>query len=226
MEAEPPSPSFTFRHRSAHVPCFDTPAADDRRPCLSFRRRRVRLRRPGQPAAAADAARRHPPASPARRPSPTSIRVTWSAVTGATSYDVEQAGATGDLRRAPSARSPRRSTSPRGLAPETDYRFRVRALRTGEQGPFSTEATVRDLQPHHGAGHGRHHHEHHVDVRQHLSAHAHHLRGQRRHAHDPARHARHRRRRSRRARRRRWWRSSCCAARASTPWAPPPIRSS
>jgi len=74
-------------------------------------------------------------------PSPTSIRVTWSAVTGATSYEVERAQGTGIFAPAGTATTPELVVT--GLSAETDYRFRVRALRTTEQSPFSTEATVR-----------------------------------------------------------------------------------
>ena len=73
--------------------------------------------------------------------SPTSIRVTWSPVTGATSYEVERAQGTGTFAAAGSASATELTVS--SLAPETEYRFRVRALRGTEQGPFSTEATVR-----------------------------------------------------------------------------------
>ena len=74
-------------------------------------------------------------------PSPTSIRVTWSAVTGATSYEVERATGTGAFASAGTATATELTST--GLAPETDYRFRVRAIRGTEQSPFSTEATVR-----------------------------------------------------------------------------------
>jgi hypothetical protein len=73
-------------------------------------------------------------------PSPTSIRVTWSAVSGATSYEVERAQGTGSF--APAGTATTTELVVTGLAPETPYRFRVRALRTTETGPFSTEATV------------------------------------------------------------------------------------
>lgn len=76
-------------------------------------------------------------------PSPTSIRVTWTAVTGATSYEVERAtGATGGTFAAAGTATATELVVT-GLSPESDYRFRVRALRNAEQGPFSTEATVR-----------------------------------------------------------------------------------
>ena len=73
-------------------------------------------------------------------PSPTSIRVTWSAVAGATSYEVERATGSGNFSAAGTATTTELVVT--GLAPETQYRFRVRALRNTEQGPFSTEVTV------------------------------------------------------------------------------------
>ncbi len=73
--------------------------------------------------------------------SPTGIRVTWSAVTGATSYVVEQATGTGAFALAGTVSATEYVAS--NLTPNTDYRFRVRALRGTEQGPFSTDATVR-----------------------------------------------------------------------------------
>ena len=73
-------------------------------------------------------------------PSPTSIRVTWAAVTGATGYDVEQATGSGAFSSVGSVTATEYTAT--GLTPETEYRFRVRATRTGEQSPFSTEAVV------------------------------------------------------------------------------------
>ncbi len=73
-------------------------------------------------------------------PSPTSIRVTWSAVSGATSYEVERAlGAEAFVAAGTSSTTELVVSS---LAPETAYRFRVRALRNAEQGPYSAEATI------------------------------------------------------------------------------------
>jgi len=74
-------------------------------------------------------------------PSPTSIRVTWAVVSTAASYEVERALGTGAFASAGTATTPELVVT--GLAPETDYRFRVRAIRGTAQGPFSTEATVR-----------------------------------------------------------------------------------
>jgi hypothetical protein len=74
-------------------------------------------------------------------PSPTSIRVTWSAVTGATSYEVDRATGAGSFATVGTPTATELVVS--GLSPETEYRFRVRALRGTEQGPYSTEATLR-----------------------------------------------------------------------------------
>jgi hypothetical protein len=73
-------------------------------------------------------------------PSPTSIRLTWSAVSGATSYEVERA--TGSGAFAASGTSATTELVVPSLAPESPYRFRVRALRGTEQGPFSAEVTI------------------------------------------------------------------------------------
>lgn len=74
-------------------------------------------------------------------PTPTSIRVTWSAVSGATSYEVERALATGAFSLAGSTTAPELVVT--GLSADTVYRFRVRALRGTEQSPLSAETTVR-----------------------------------------------------------------------------------
>jgi hypothetical protein len=73
-------------------------------------------------------------------PSPTSIRLTWSAVPGATSYEVERASGSGAF--AASGTSVTTELVVPSLAPESPYRFRVRALRGTEQGPFSAEVTI------------------------------------------------------------------------------------
>jgi hypothetical protein len=83
----------------------------------------------------------HPTGVAGTSPSPTSARVTWSAVTGATSYEVDRATGTGSF--APAGTPTATELVVSGLSPETEYRFRVRALRGTEQGPYSTEATVR-----------------------------------------------------------------------------------
>lgn len=73
--------------------------------------------------------------------SPTGIRVTWTAATGATSYTVEQATGTGAFSTAGTVSGTEFSAA--NLQPSTDYRFRVRGLRGTEQGPFSGDVTVR-----------------------------------------------------------------------------------
>ncbi len=72
--------------------------------------------------------------------SPTSIRVTWTAATGATSYEVQQATGTGAFATVGTVTTTEYTAT--GLTPETEYRFQVRATKTGEQGPYSTVATV------------------------------------------------------------------------------------
>jgi hypothetical protein len=72
--------------------------------------------------------------------SPTSIRVTWTAVPNATGYDVEQATGSGTFAAVGSVTATEYTAT--GLTPETQYRFRVRATRTGEQTAFSTETVV------------------------------------------------------------------------------------
>lgn len=74
---------------------------------------------------------------------PTSARVTWSAVDGAGAYEVERAaGTTGGTFTALGVVTVLEYTDNTVLA-EQDYRYRVRAVRTTENGPYSTEAAVR-----------------------------------------------------------------------------------
>ena len=75
-------------------------------------------------------------------PSPTSIRVTWSAVGTATGYRVERASGTGGTFAqigTPTATEYVDS----GLSAETSYRYRVSATRGADVSPTSTEVTVR-----------------------------------------------------------------------------------
>lgn len=75
-------------------------------------------------------------------PSPTSIRVTWSAVGTATGYRVERASGTGSTFAqigTPTATEYVDS----GLSAETSYRYRVTATRGADVSPTSTEVTVR-----------------------------------------------------------------------------------
>ncbi|MBM3899460.1 MAG: fibronectin type III domain-containing protein [Gemmatimonadetes bacterium] len=71
---------------------------------------------------------------------PTSVQLSWAAVSGADRYEVDRATASGTFATVGTATTAtfRDST----LAPETSYKFRVRALRGTEQGPYSTEATA------------------------------------------------------------------------------------
>jgi Fibronectin type III domain len=76
-------------------------------------------------------------------PSPTSIRVTWSASTGATGYRVERAPETGGTFAEVGATTTALEFVNSNLTPETGYRFRVLALRGTEVSPASSEVTVR-----------------------------------------------------------------------------------
>lgn len=75
--------------------------------------------------------------------SSTSVRVTWSAVPDAGAYEVERAtGTTGGTFTQVDVVTSLEFTNT-GLSPETDYRYRVRGVRTGATGPYSTELSVR-----------------------------------------------------------------------------------
>lgn len=67
--------------------------------------------------------------------SPTSARVTWTPVTGATSYEVESAEAGGSF--APAGTSTTTSLDISGLVTGGEYRFRVTALAGSQRGPTS-----------------------------------------------------------------------------------------
>jgi hypothetical protein len=71
--------------------------------------------------------------------SPTSISVTWTAVTSATGYVLERAeGASGSFAQI--ATPTATSYDDSGLTPETQYRYRVAARSGSDQSTFSTEA--------------------------------------------------------------------------------------
>ncbi len=75
--------------------------------------------------------------------SPTSAKVTWAAVSGAGAYEVERAsGTTGGAFTQVGVVTALEYTNT-GLTAESDYRYRVRAVRTGENGPYSAELSVR-----------------------------------------------------------------------------------
>lgn len=84
------------------------------------------------------------PSSPAATAtSPTSVRVTWSTVLEAGAYEVERApGTTGGTFTQVGVVTALEFVNT-GLTPETDYRYRVRAVRTGENGPYTAELPVR-----------------------------------------------------------------------------------
>lgn len=75
--------------------------------------------------------------------SPTSARVTWAAVSGAGAYEVERAAGTSGGTFAQVGVVTAVTFDNTGLTAETDYRYRVRAVRTGENGPYSAELAVR-----------------------------------------------------------------------------------
>lgn len=75
-------------------------------------------------------------------PSPTSIRIAWTAVGTATGYRVERAPETGGtFAQIGTPTTPEYVDS--GLLPETSYRYRVLAVRGSDVSPTSTEVTVR-----------------------------------------------------------------------------------
>jgi len=84
------------------------------------------------------------PSSPAATAtSPTTVRVTWSTVLEAGAYEVERApGTTGGTFTQVGVVTALEFINT-GLTAETDYRYRVRAVRTGENGPYTAELAVR-----------------------------------------------------------------------------------
>ena len=76
-------------------------------------------------------------------PAATTIRVVWNPVNSATAYDVQQATLTGAFATVNRVTGTDYLAS--GLAPTTDYRFRVRAVRDTATGPFSDATTIRTL---------------------------------------------------------------------------------
>jgi chitodextrinase len=72
---------------------------------------------------------------------PNSIQLTWSAVNGAAAYEIDRALGAAAFAIVDTVTAT--TTTDAGLTPETDYRYRVRALRADELGPYATEANVR-----------------------------------------------------------------------------------
>jgi hypothetical protein len=85
-----------------------------------------------------------PPATPAglavSAVGPSQVRVTFTAVTGATGYVVERAGATGNFASIATPTSASYDDS--SVAPGTTYRYRVAATNAAGTSAFSGEATV------------------------------------------------------------------------------------
>ena len=77
--------------------------------------------------------------------SPSSVRVTFSAVGGATSYVVERAAGTGAFAEAGTTQTTTFNDS--GLLPSTSYRYRVAAVKGNDRTGFSTEAAVTTQAP-------------------------------------------------------------------------------
>ncbi len=75
--------------------------------------------------------------------SPTSARVTWAAVTDAGAYEVERAAGTTGGTFTQVGVVTTLTFDNTGLTAESDYRFRVRAVRTAENGPYSAEIALR-----------------------------------------------------------------------------------
>lgn len=76
----------------------------------------------------------------------TTINVSWTAVTGATGYTVERAeGAGGSFAAIASPTST--SHVDQNLTAGATYRYRVRAIRGSEQGPFSSESSATTEAP-------------------------------------------------------------------------------
>ncbi len=76
---------------------------------------------------------------------PSSVRVTFTAVSGASSYIVERAAGTGTFAQA--GTTPNTTFDDTGLLPSTQYRYRVAAVKGAEQTTFSSEATVTTQAP-------------------------------------------------------------------------------
>lgn len=72
--------------------------------------------------------------------SSTSVRVTFTGATGATSYVIQRATGAGSFNTV--ANTSETSYDDAGLVEGTDYRYRVAATRGGEQSSFSTEASI------------------------------------------------------------------------------------
>lgn len=75
--------------------------------------------------------------------SPTSAQISWSAVNGAGAYEVERAPGTSGGTFVQVSVTTALTYTDATLDAETDYRYRVRAVRSGENGPYAAESGVR-----------------------------------------------------------------------------------
>lgn len=71
---------------------------------------------------------------------PRSVQLSWAAVAGAERYEVDRAVGAGSFSTVATVTAATYTDT--ALVAETSYKFRVRALRGTEQGPYSTEATA------------------------------------------------------------------------------------
>ncbi len=72
---------------------------------------------------------------------PTAVRLVWSAVSGADEYEIDRALGAAAFVTIDTATGTQLDDL--SLTAETDYRYRIRALRAAAQGPYSIEASVR-----------------------------------------------------------------------------------
>ncbi|MFM2140271.1 MAG: Fibronectin type domain, partial [Gemmatimonadota bacterium] len=71
---------------------------------------------------------------------PRSVQLSWAAVAGAETYEIDRATGAGSFATVATVTTATYTDT--ALVAETSYRFRVRAIRGTEQGPYSTEATA------------------------------------------------------------------------------------
>jgi hypothetical protein len=77
--------------------------------------------------------------------SDTGVVLAWSPLSGVTTYRVSRAGADGVFKTIGDVTGP--SFADSGLTPQTTYRWRVSAIRSGAEGPASDEAMGTTLSP-------------------------------------------------------------------------------
>jgi hypothetical protein len=90
----------------------------------------------------------NPPANPAAASvSPTVIRITFDAVSGATSYEVERVQGTQGGTFAQIGTTPSTQYDDDTVDPSTTYRYRVRAVKNGQAGTYTNEILVTSSNP-------------------------------------------------------------------------------